>query len=374
MKKIFALCIALVMLLTAGTAFAKLSDYEIATTAEANKVILDTDMGYLGDDAYCMFILTQADAAGWIDLLGVTAVGGNTICAYGTNAILNQLEKIERTDIPVYIGTDIPIMRFRDLEKDQPVTGGFQWTGAYRQLKNYTAPKNYHELGELAEETWGYSKTNAQNKSAVEFMIEQVNENPGKVTIFAIGACTNVALACMIDPHFAEKTAGIIYMGGAIDVPGNANACGEFNWFYDPESVHICLSNPFPYQIVVPHDIASKVLLAKDVLDMIKEKDNTPITNLFMERTYPKYEENPTKTSYCWDAITAGIFLCPDLITETEFRDLAIDVNRTSYSYANAVTWKTDKGPYQSKNVQIVFNIDRDAFWTFVTDLYGTKF
>ena len=357
------------------TASAALEDYSIVTTAESNKVILDCDMGYLGDDAYCMYILAQADAAGWIDFLGVTSVGGNEICATGTNAILNQLEAVDRTDIPVYIGTDVPIMGFRDLEKDQPLTGGFQWTGGYRELSQYVAPTSYHELGDLVREDWGYSESEAQTDlNAAEFMIKSVKENPGEVTIFAIGACTNVALACMMDPTFAENTAGIIYMGGAIDVPGNANVCGEFNWFYDPESVQICLNNNFPYQIVVPHDIASKVPLEKDVFDMMKEKNNTAITQLFMDRVYPSYEENPTQSHYCWDAITAGIFLCPDLITETENRDLAIDCNRTSYSYANAVTWESGKGPYSSKNAQIIFNIDRDAFWTFVTDLYGTQF
>ena len=266
-------------------------------------------------------------------------------------------------------------MGFRDLTEDQPVTGGFQWTGGYRQLGDYVSPQSYHDLGNLYDESWGYSETEAQtDMNAAEFMIQQVHENPGEVTIFAIGACTNVALACMMDPTFAENTAGIIYMGGAIDVPGNANAMGEFNWFYDPESVQICLNNDFPYQVVVPHDIASKVILAKDVFDMMKEKNNTPITQLFLDRLYSQYEENPTKSGYCWDAITAAIFLCPDLITETENRDLAVDCNRSSYSYANAVTWSTGEGPYSSKNVQIVFNIDRDAFWTFVTDLYGTQF
>ena len=362
-------------LFTPATAFAALEDYSIATTAEENKVILDCDMGYLGDDAYCMFILAQADAAGWVDFLGVTAVGGNEICATGTNAILNQLEAIERTDIPVYIGTDVPIMGFRDLESDAPLTGGFQWTGGYRQLGSYVEPTNYHDLGDLLDESWGYSKTEAQtDMNAAEFMIQQVHENPGEVTIFAVGACTNVALACMMDPTFAENTAGIIYMGGADDVPGNANVEGEFNWFYDPESVQICLNNDFPYQVVVPHDIASKVQIKKDVFDMMAEKNNTPITQLFMDRVYDSYVENPTKSSYCWDAITAGIFLCPDLITETEFRDMAIDCNSSSYSYANAATWATGEGPYKSKNVQIVFNIDRDEFWTFVTDLYGTQF
>ncbi|MDO4547786.1 MAG: nucleoside hydrolase, partial [Clostridia bacterium] len=219
MKKLLSLIVAISMCLTSVAALADLSDFDIVTTAEDNKVILDTDMGYLGDDAYCMFILAQADAAGWIDLLGVTAVGGNEICAVGTNAILNQLEAIERTDIPVYIGTDIPVMGFRDLTIDQPITGGFQWTGGYRQLANYVDPQNYHDLGALYNESWGYSSTDAQQQGAVEFMIEQVHTYPGQVTIFAIGACTNVALACMLDPTFAENTAGIVYMGGAIDVP-----------------------------------------------------------------------------------------------------------------------------------------------------------
>lgn len=378
-KKVLSLVLAAGMMgsmFAPATASAALEDYEIVTTAEDNKVIFDCDMLYYSDDMYCMSILAQADAAGWIDLLGVTSDGGNTLCAPGTNAILRQLEMIERTDIPVYIGTDVPIMGFRDLAQDKPVTGGFTWTGGYRSLENYVEPQNYHDLGALLDEKYGYSTTEAQtDMNAAEFMIKSVKENPGQVTIFAVGACTNVALACMMDPTFAENTAGIVYMGGAIDVPGNANACGEFNWFYDPESVQICLNNDFPYQIVVPHDIAPKVLLAKDVIDWIKEYDQgSPVAKAFIENVGPKYDENPTSTGYCWDAITAGIFLCPDLITETEFRDLAIDCNRSSYSYANAVTWATDNGPYESKNVQIVFNIDRDAFWQFVAQLYGTKF
>ena len=87
MKKTVALLMALALCMASFGALADLDDFDIVTTAEDNKVILDTDMGYLGDDAYCMCILAQADAAGWIDLLGVTAVGGNTICAVGANAI-----------------------------------------------------------------------------------------------------------------------------------------------------------------------------------------------------------------------------------------------------------------------------------------------
>ena len=53
---------------------------------------------------------------------------------------------------------------------------------------------------------------------------------------------------------------------------------------------------------------------------------------------------------------------------------MAIDVNSSGYSYANSVTWSSGNGPYESTNVQIVFNVDVDAYWTFVTDLFGTEF
>ena len=89
------------MVLTAGlistmlapmSASAAIEDYNIVTNAEENKVIFDTDMGYFGDDTYALFMLLQADAANWIDLLGITSVGGNVTVAEGTTAILNQLE------------------------------------------------------------------------------------------------------------------------------------------------------------------------------------------------------------------------------------------------------------------------------------------
>lgn len=89
---------ALAAVLTAGmvcsmvapvTAFAALEDYNIVTSADTHKVIFDTDMGYFKDDTYALFMLLQADAAGYLDLLGVTSVGGNVTIAEGTTGILN---------------------------------------------------------------------------------------------------------------------------------------------------------------------------------------------------------------------------------------------------------------------------------------------
>lgn len=369
MKKFLIFVFVLVQMFSFIPVFAEVSDFEIVTNAEDNKVILDTDMGYMGDDSNALFALLQADKAGWVDFLGVTAVGGNHLVAPGTAAILNQLERLERTDIPVYMGIDIPMKGFRDLEADAKVYGGFGWTGGYRELENYTT--DYKNLGALENKEWGIPTTDAQEVSAIDFMIEQVHKYPGKVTIFAIGACTNVALAVMKDPTFAENAAGIVYMGSAIDVPGNTTPLAEFNWWYDPESVAVTLRADWEYQLIVPHDVASKVLMAKDVYDMYVEKNNTLVTELLVEKLGPIYEENPTKTNYCWDPITVGVFLCPDLITKSEVRDIAIETTE-GYTYGKAVSWTLGTGPYNSSPATIVLDVDREGFWTLLSDMYGT--
>lgn len=56
------------------TAAAEISE----DTGSVKRAILDTDMGYLNDDAIVMFMLAQADSLGMCDFLGVTTVGGNS--------------------------------------------------------------------------------------------------------------------------------------------------------------------------------------------------------------------------------------------------------------------------------------------------------
>lgn len=379
MKKILWFIIIVFLISSHGAALAQETPFadppegfDVVTNAEDNKIIFDTDMGYLGDDAIAMFTLLQADLAGWIDLLGITAVGGNALVAPGTVSILNQLERVERDDIPVYMGIDVPIKGFRNLEADAVVYGGFGWTGGYRQLENYTL--DYKNLGPLMNEKWGMPKyMEAQEGSAVDFMIEQVHKYPGKVTIFAVGACTNIALAVLKDPTFAETAAGIVYMGGAIDVPGNTTPLAEFNWWYDPEAVATTLRAKWPYQIIVPHDVAPKVLMAKDVYDMYAAKNNTPISNLLVEHYGAIYAENPTRTSYAWDPITVGVFLVPDLVTRSEVRDIAIETSE-GYTYGKSVTWTEGEGPYNSVPVTIVLDVDRDGFWTLLSEMFGTVY
>lgn len=374
MKKMLSMFLAAGMagtMLTPMTSLAVLDDYKIVTNAEDNKVIFDTDMGYFGDDTYALFMLLQADAAGWLDLLGVTSVGGNVTIAEGTTAILNQLEATGRDDIPVYMGTDIPIMGLND---DATIeANGLKRIKSMEKVLTYGDSISYDNLGDLENEDWGYSTLKPQEDSAWKFMVDQVNANPGKVTIIAVGACTNVAMAVQSDPEFAGKTAGIYYMGGAIDVPGNDTPCAERNWYYDPAAVEICLKAGFPKQVVVPHDISYNQVLTKDKVEHIIESGDSVYNKLVEEYAYPKFVDEPDRRQKLWDAQVPGIFLCPDLISKSDVRDIAM-VTDMGYSYGESVAWAEGTGPAKSATCTVVYDVDGEAYWNFVSDLFSTKF
>lgn len=361
-------------MLTPVNVSAAVGDYNIVTSAETHKVIYDTDneTDWFGDDSFALLLLLQADAAGYLDLIGVTSAAANVTVAESTTANLNMLERAGRGDIPVAIGTDIPLA---GLKNDATIAAnGLKRINCMKQVLQYGNTISYDNLGELEEYAWGYSSLKPVEQTAWEFMIQQVHKYPGEVTIMAVGACTNVAMAILNDPTFAENTAGIYYMGGAIDVPGNDTPCAERNWYYDPESVDVCLKADWPLQVIVPNDISKNQKLTYDRINLIMEAGDNELIDMIRENAFAKrFENNPDYKESLWDAQVPGIFMCPDFITKTDVRDVAI-VTDMGYTYGESVAWAEGEGPEGSATCTIVYDVDGDTYWQFMADMIGADF
>ena len=64
----------------------------------------------------------------------------------------------------------------------------------------------------------GFPNTTAlSGTTAAQFMVDQVKKYPGKVSIYAAGAMTNVALAVRLDENFASMAKELVIMGGYVD-------------------------------------------------------------------------------------------------------------------------------------------------------------
>lgn len=338
------------------------SEYGLKQRETIPKVILDCDMSYLYDDAMCMCILAQADTLGLIDLLGVTITGGNQFVSYGTNSALVQLERIGRADIPVYMGTDIPINGIRDLEAQAEIIGQIDRYGSMHHFDEYVEPEKYHDLGSYYERKWGYSETDPQEQASVDFMIEQVNNYKGEIMIISVGSATNVAMACEKDSSFAANTAGIIYMGTIIEGAGTYTPYADFNVFYDAEAFDICLKSAFPSQTVIPHDAAETAVLNKSVFDLMDAKNDTLISNLWIDNWYSQYRRNTNYKSSCTDAIAAVVLLNPNVIQDERMLSLEINTDVNSPEYGRTIY-------EEDGDMRVVMAVDTELYWDFVTDL-----
>lgn len=333
------------------------------------KVIVDADMGQLNDDAVALFMLANSD----VDILGVTIVAGNTWAEEGTAYALKQLELIDRTDIPVFMGAGEALMGNRQswLDAEERLYGNSEYIGAFGRPR----PESYKNIGR--EIYGGNPTTEPQAEHAVDFIIRAIKENPHEVTLFVLGPATNIALAVKKNPEIVPLVKKVIYMGGAIDIPGNTTPAAEFNWWFDPEAIKITLRTPFKEQIVVPNDIAERVYYTKAQFDRIVAAPETPIVKMYKDLQGPRYASNPDSQSFVWDSITSAIFLNPDIATHIEERYIDIDTNYGP-NYGRSIGYhesrrrdfnSPDNFPAGTQKVKILFDIDRDLFWDTYVEL-----
>ena len=176
-------------------------------------VLLDLDlaMGAPGSDIDDGFALALAVADPEIDLRLLTTVSGNTDAPTATTLTLELLDRLGAGPVPVH-------------------------QGANRSLA-YPASR----FGRLPD---GVTPRPPTPGHAVHALIEAVRAAPGELTLVAVGPLTNVAMAMLLEPTFAESLADLVIMGGVFaGTTGSAEVPGEFNVWSDPAAARIVLQS-----------------------------------------------------------------------------------------------------------------------------------
>lgn len=350
-------------------------EFPVKMDSTSTFVVVDADLTYMNDDAYALLELLQADRMGYLKLLGVCAAGGNALVAPTAYDECAMLQHFRRADIPVAMGTDVPLGGFKNVDSIYASLETKPYRGGYAYLDRYT--DDFAKVGGYLTSTDGYYQVPGNRpveERAWDFMIRQVNLHPGKVTIIALGGCTNVAKAIQKDTSFANKAAGIVYMGGTFDVPGRALPHLEFNWWYDPMAADICLKAAWRHQLVVPRDAAMTCRKGRDAYELYKQYDQTDISHAVVAHLAPIYENNMAEIPpFCWDQIAVAVFLCPDLVTRREVRQVAVETEERGLSCGFSYSWQPGEGPVDAPTAEVVLQVDRERFWRFCAELYGLR-
>ena len=173
------------------------------------KILLDCDPGL--DDALAL-LLAHGDPN--IELVGVTTVGGNVGLSRTTRNALALREYLHFEKVPVAAGAGQPL------------------SGEVREASHV------HGESGLGSAVLPEPVLAADERHAVDFIIETLRATPGAIHLVATGPLTNIALALQKEPAIARWVASFTIMGGSF-TRGNATPAAEFNIYADPEAARV---------------------------------------------------------------------------------------------------------------------------------------
>ena len=200
-----------------------------------HKIIIDTDPGQ--DDAIAILLALGSPE---LEVLGITAVGGNVPLSLTQTNARKICELAGRPDIKVFAGASRPLVR--SLVTAENVHGKTGLNGP--ALPEPTMP--------------------LQEQHAVDFIVETLmREESGSVTLCPLGPLTNIALALNREPRIADRIKQIVLMGGGFFEGGNITPTAEFNIYVDPHACEVVLGSGIDI-VMMPLDVTHKALTSAD--------------------------------------------------------------------------------------------------------------
>lgn len=304
----------------------------------AKKIILDCDPGH--DDAVAILLALGNPE---IEIVGITTVGGNQSLEKVTYNARAMLEAAHAHDIPVYAGSDRPLVR--EQEVAESIHGETGLDGV--ELPVPTRP--------------------LEDMHAVNFIVKTIMESePGTITLVPTGPLTNIALALRMEPRIAERVSEVVLMGGGFH-EGNWSAVAEFNIIVDPEAAHIVFIAPWKLTMV-GLDLTHQALCTPEVQRRIEEI-GTPLAVIvsglmdFFRKTYQDNQDFVDPPVH--DPCTVAYLIDPSVV---QTRRCPLDVELHG-ELTLGMTVADLRGPEPSEeecHTQVATKLDFDKFWNLV--------
>lgn len=301
---------------------------------QKEKIILDCDPGH--DDAVAIMLAAINPK---IELLGITVVAGNQKLEKTVNNALKVCNHLN-LDVPVYSGMSRPMIREQLIADDIHGETGLD------------GPK-FEEL-----------KIKAEDKHAVNFIIDTLMNSDEKVTLVPTGPLTNIGMAIRFEPRIIEKINRIVLMGGSYQL-GNMTPAAEFNILADPDAAHIVFSSGVKI-VMMGLDLTRQASATKEVVEKIKSLNNKA-SKLFVDLM--EFFAASQKNVYGWsappvhDPTTIAYIIDPECIeVKPMFCEIELwserSYGRTLCDYFGILK--------KEPNVDVAVKLYFDKFWNLV--------
>ncbi len=301
--------------------------------------LIDTDTA--SDDAVAMCMALRHDD---VDVVGFTVVAGNVPL---DQAVQNALYTVELCgeSTPVYAGASQPILR--DLRTAQEVHGE-------------------DGMGDIGLPLSGRSPADGWGPQVI---IDTIRENPGEVTLVALGPLTNVAIALLMAPDIAEAVERVVVMGGTGEHgPGNMSPSAEFNFWVDPEAVRVVLRSGMPLEFVGWDISIASAVVTSDRQRELRELGPLGAFSVDIQATLQGYawEETRLEGPDFPDPIAMAHAIDP---TPATIEHLGVDIAIGPDPMRGTLIVDHFGFSQIAKNVHVVTNYPEDVFFSMLYEL-----
>ena len=304
------------------------------------QLLIDTDPGV--DDALAI-MMAHAHA----DIAALSVAAGNVGLSRTVRNARTLCDLLDGA-FPVFAGCATPLVRAPDED------------AAF-----------VHGMDGLGDVGFPEPQAAADAEAAALALLRLTRERPGELTLVALAPLTNLALALRLDPTLPQRVRRLVVMGGAVTGHGNTGKVpAEFNVGFDPEAAHVVFE-AFPGFDLVDWEATLRHGFADAEFDgWIAAGDHRA---KFFERVFrtardynAKHERHGVVAA---DALAMAVAIDPAIVTRSETRAVAVELDGRLTRGATVVDWASRLGrPAQAR---IVLEVDQARYAAMVRKALG---
>jgi purine nucleosidase len=193
-----------------------------------------------------------------------------------------------------------------------------------------------------------------------DFMVKVLREAPEPVTLMVTGPLTTIATALDKAPDIEAKIQKIVWMGGALNVPGNVeknwepgqDGSAEWNVYWDSVSAARVWQTQIEI-IMCPLDLTNNVPVTSEIVRKMGQQRHYPISDLAGQC----YALVIPQDYYFWDVLATAYLARPELYQlrewETEIVTSGSSQGRTKIVSGGRKIYAMDK-------------VDKEAFYAYI--------
>ncbi|MEI7844889.1 MAG: nucleoside hydrolase [Chloroflexota bacterium] len=297
------------------------------------RLVIDTDPGV--DDSHAILMaLAHPD----VRVEAITSVAGNVGVNFTTANACHILDAA---------GKDVPV-----------------FAGASAALISRNPSADYvHGMDGLGDSALPHSTRRVEQEHAVNALVRLANENPGELTLVAIGPLTNVALAVCLDPDLPAKYKKLVIMGGAIRAQGNTTPLAEFNTYTDPEAAEIVFK-AWPNSVLVSWETTLAHMFSAEQVATLWAMQ-TPRAEFFRRVTGNtlKFIEKHLgqRALFAADFLAVAAAIEPSIVLKSENKYLEVELHGQHSRGQTVVDWNNSRS--KTPNVELVLEMDSNRLW-----------